>query len=116
MPGDGGSSSEMAQLAGSELSLVESSPSGQALMVLTAGWPELAELRPAASLPNVNRLRSAVTSFICNTRVQFAAALFEAGSASSAACEGEQSAIDLGRARHQAAQDLLRLGITNLSV
>jgi hypothetical protein len=51
---------------------------GQTLLELASAWPELAALRQAASSPNVNRLRCALTTFASHTRVEFAAALLAA--------------------------------------
>ena len=89
------------------------------LLDLAASWPELAALRPAASSPNVNRLRCALTSFASHTRVEFASALLEARKASRAAQGVDESAllitIQQGRERHEAALDLLRLGVSAFS-
>lgn len=87
---------------------------------LAAAWPELAALRPAASSPNLSRLRSAVTTFISHTRVEFAAALVDARKScglvtcsltAPAQIEGDSAglpALEHGRLRHRAALDLLR--------
>lgn len=113
-PGDGGSpleavSPELAQGA------AEGGWAFQSLPDLVAAWPELAELRRAASSPNVNRLRCALTALVCNTRVQFVAALLEAGPTALASCPVGRPAQELGQARHQAAQGLLRQGASIFS-
>lgn len=99
------------------LAIPASQPS---LSNLAAAWPELAALRPAASSPNLWRLRSAVTTFISHTRVEFASALVDARKScglvtcaltAPAQMEGDSAglpALEHGRLRHRAALDLLR--------
>ena len=88
-------------------------PGCPTLLGLAAGWPELAALRPAASSPNINRLRCALSTFASHTRVEMAAALL---AVRKAACgvtlpdESELPALRRGRQRHAAATDLLRVG------
>ena len=83
------------------------------LLGLAADWPELAALRPAASSPNINRLRCALSTFASHTRVEFAAALLavrNAARGSDLPDESELPALRRGRQRHAAALDLLGAG------
>ncbi len=89
------------------------------LLELASDWPELAALRPAASSPNVNRLRCALTTFASHTRVEFVAALLAARKAvreSSFIADSALPELHRGKLRHAAAVDLLRAGETAFSV
>ena len=84
------------------------------LAELTSSWPELRELRRAASAPGICRFKSAVTALISEARVTFAAALLASRDRllSPAAADDARLAATVfrGQLRFEAALRLVTLG------
>lgn len=87
--------------------------------MLAASWPEVAELRRAASAPNHSRLLLAVAHLASATRIEMAAALLAAQSLSSSApdrdCDELRATVATGERRHGLASRLVVLGADSLA-